>query len=95
MKSTQDDCIAPSRKGKHLNESERQQIERWLLKGLPVKQIATLLQRHPSSIYREIKRGTVTNIRSDLREYQVYRAQQAQEDYLCNCGASGPYLKLA
>ncbi len=95
MKSTQDDCIAPSRKCKHLNESERQQIERWLLKGLPVKQIATLLQRHPSTIYREIKRGTVTNIRSDLSEYPVYRAQRAQADYLCNFGAGGPYLKLA
>ena len=95
MKSSQNDCIAPSRKGKHLNESERQQIERWLLKGLPVKQIATLLQRHPSSIYREIKRGTVTNIRSDLSEYPVYRDQRAQADYLCNFGAGGPYLKLA
>lgn len=95
MKSTQGDCIAPSRKGKHINESERQQIERWLLEGVPVKQIAALLQRHPSSICREIKRGTVTNIRSDLSEYQAYRAQRAQADYLCNCGAGGSYLKLA
>ena len=94
MKSTQPDCSAPSRKGKHLNIPERQLLERWLLKGLSVNQIAVLLQRHRSTIYREIKRGRVTNKRSDWSEYQVYRAQRAQEDYYRNSGAGGPYLKL-
>ena len=95
MKSTQPDCSAPSRKGKHLNNSERQLLERWLLKGLSVNQIAQLLQRHRSTIYREIKRGCVTNKRSDWSEYQVYRAQRAQEDYCLNSGAGGPHLKLS
>ena len=75
MKSTQEDCISYSRKGKHINESERQQIEYWRLKGKSIIEIATLLQRHRSTIHREIKRGTVTNKRSDLSEYLVYRAQ--------------------
>ena len=57
---------APSRKSKHINESERQQIEHWRLKGVSVAEIAMLLQRHRSTIYRELKRGTVINKRSDL-----------------------------
>ena len=84
MKSTQGDCIVPSRKGKHINESERQQIEYWRIKGKSITEIATLLQRHRSTIHRELKRGTVTNKRSDLTEYQVYRAQRAQDDYVLN-----------
>ena len=95
MKSTQEDCIAPSRKNKHINESERQQIERWRIKGMSVAEIATLLQRHRATIYRELKRGTVTNKRSDLTEFAVYRAQRAQDDYIRNSGAGGPYLKLS
>jgi len=43
MTSTQEDSISPSRKGKHINESERQQIEHWRLIGVSVAQIATLL----------------------------------------------------
>ena len=95
MKSTQEDSTVPSRKGKHINESERQQIERWRLQGMSADEIATLLQRNRSTIYRELKRGTVTNIRSDKSEYQVYRAQRAQDDYLRNSGAGGPHLKLS
>ena len=95
MKSTQEDCIAPSRKSKHINESERQQIEHWRLKGVSVAEIAMLLQRHRSTIYRELKRGTVINKRSNLSEFSVYRAQRAQDDYTRNSGAGGPYLKLS
>lgn len=95
MKSTQTHCSAPSRKGKHINQSERQQIEYWRLKGLSVTEVATLLQRHRSTIYRELKRGTVINKRSDWSEFPVYRAQRAQDDYSRNSGAGGPYLKLA
>lgn len=94
MKSTQEDCISPSRKGKHINESERQQIEYWRRKGMSVAQVATLLQRHRSTVYRELKRGTVINKRSDWSEFRVYRAQRAHHDYLRNSGAGGPYLKL-
>ena len=95
MKSTQTHCSAPSRKGKHINQSERQQIEYQRLKGLSVTEVATLLQRHRSTIYRELKRGTVINKRSDWSEFPVYRAQRTRDDYSCNSGAGGPYLKLA
>ena len=56
----------PSRKSKHINESDCQQIEHWRLKGVSVAEIAMLLQRHRSTIYRELKRGTIINKRSDL-----------------------------
>ncbi len=74
---------------------ERQQIEHWRLKGVSVAEIAMLLQRHRSTIYRELKRGTVINKRSDLSEFSVYRAQRAQDDYTRNSAAGGPYLKLS
>jgi len=56
--------------------------------------MAALLQLHRSTIYRELKRGTVTNLRSDLSEYRVYRAQRAHDDYLSKSGAGGPKPKL-
>lgn len=94
MKSTRADCSAPSRKSKHINQSERQMIERWRLKKMSVSQIAALLQRHRSTIYRELKLGTVTNLRSDLSEYRVYRAQRAHDDYPGKSGAGEAKPKL-
>lgn len=61
---------------------------------MSVSQIAALLQRHRSTIYRELKRGTVTNLRSDLSEYRVYRAQRAHDDYPGKSGAGGAKPKL-
>ena len=43
----------------HLNEAEREIIERQLTLGTPKKQIARLLGRNISTIRREIKRGSV------------------------------------
>jgi transposase, IS30 family len=43
----------------HLSQSERYQIERWLQQGLHIIQIAKLLNRAKSTIYRELKRLTV------------------------------------
>lgn len=46
-----------------------------------VKEIAKKLNSHISTIYREIKRGEVKRIKSDLTEYQAYRANTAHGDY--------------
>ena len=43
----------------HLSQSERYQIERWLQQGLHIIQIAGLLNRAKSTIYRELKRLNV------------------------------------
>ena len=41
----------------HLSPSERYQIERWLQQGLRIIQIARLLNRAKSTIYRELSRS--------------------------------------
>ncbi|MBU1147331.1 MAG: IS30 family transposase [Candidatus Omnitrophica bacterium] len=68
-------------KYKHLNERDRYRLEGYLETGLTVKQIAQKLNSHLSTIYREIKRGQVKRIHSDLTEYWAYRANTAHSDY--------------
>ena len=72
---------AKSAKYKHLTERDRYRLEGYLEAGLSVRQIAVKLNSHLSTIYREITRGRVTKIKSDLTEYQVYRANTAHADY--------------
>jgi IS30 family transposase len=72
---------AKSGKYKHLTERDRYRLEGYLETGLPVKKIAEKLNSHLSTVYREINRGRVTKIKSDLTEYQVYRANTAHADY--------------
>lgn len=44
---------------KHLTETKRQLIENWLNEGEYQAEIARRLNRHPSTISREIKRGSL------------------------------------
>ncbi len=68
-------------KYKHLSERDRYRLEGYLETGLTVKQAAGKLNSHLSTIYREIKRGQVKRINSDLTEYWAYRANTAHNDY--------------
>lgn len=95
MKNTHEHHSSFSRKSKHINESERQQIERWLKQKMPVREIAALLDRHRSTIYREIKRGLVDHIKSDLSTEVMYQADHAQGQHNINRGAGGPGMKLS
>lgn len=95
MKNTHEHHSSFSRKSKHINESERQQIERWLKQKMPVREIAALLDRHRSTIYREIKRGLVDHIKSDLSTEVIYQADHAQGQHNKNRGAGGPGMKLS
>lgn len=64
----QENNITKSRKGKHLEYSERQSIERWWNKDKRTKlEIAGLLERTEKTIRNEIKRGLVkkSNNRTD------------------------------
>jgi transposase, IS30 family len=72
---------AKSAKYKHLTERDRYRLEGYLETGLSVKRIAEKLNSHLSTVYREINRGQVNRIKSDLTEYQVYRANTAHTDY--------------
>lgn len=79
---------------KHITERERYAIE-WLLKNRKtVKEIAEELNRSKSTIYAEIKRGTVVQRNSDLTEKRVYLADYAQRDYDLKKHEKGRYLKI-
>lgn len=72
---------AKSGKYKHLTERDRYRLEGCLESGITVKVIAQKLNSHISTVYREIKRGQVKRIKTDLTEYWAYRANAAHSDY--------------
>ena len=71
-------CSTKSKKYKHLSESERYKIEALLEGKKKADEIARILRRNRSTIYREIKRGKVNRIEYDLSEKKQYRANAAQ-----------------
>ena len=84
-----------SKKGKHLDYSERQSIERWFNRDKRTKiEIAELLDRTEKTIRNEIKRGLVKNLTTELIEIWVYSADVAQQKYEYYLRAKGPKLKI-
>lgn len=84
-----------SKKGKHLEYSERQSIERWYNRDKRTKvEIAGLLDRTEKTIRNEIKRGLVKNLTTLLEEIWVYSADVAQQRYEYYLKAKGPKLKI-
>ncbi len=74
----QDNNNTKSKKGRHLEYSERQSIERWFNREHRKKiEIANLLDRTEKTIRNEIKRGLVKNLTTDLIEICVYSADVA------------------
>ena len=91
----QDNNNTKSKKGKHLEYSERQSIERWFNRDHRKKvEIADLLDRTEKTIRNEIKRGLVKNLTTDLIEIWVYSADVAQAKYEYYLKAKGPKLKI-
>lgn len=83
-----------SRKGKHLNYTERILIEKLLKVRLNKAQIAAQLDRDYSTIRREIAQGTVERLNSDLTTTMVYNADRAQDAHDLNASAKGAPVKL-
>lgn len=80
----------------HLSEAERGQIQAYLSEGLKIAEIARRLGRHRSSISREIKRGSVTQVKliNGKKVYhQQYFADSAQNRY-DKARETSYYLKL-
>lgn len=75
------DCSTKSKKYVHLTERDRYKIEGLLEGRKKVEEISIILRRDRSTIYREIKRGTVKRLQYDLSEKKQYRANRAQADY--------------
>ena len=73
----------------HLSEADRGQIQAMLKLNLKPTAIATALNRTPSTIYREIKRNSVKQLDTNLKEHKAYYASTAQILYKKarkNCG---------
>ncbi len=61
---------------------------------MPVAKIAELLDKSRQTIYNEIKRGKVEQMRSDLTTHKVYKADFAQLDYNRKKTLKGRDLKI-
>ncbi|MCX7950451.1 MAG: IS30 family transposase [Clostridiales bacterium] len=89
------DYNTPVRSFKHLKLYERGEIFALLKEGKSIRYIAKKLGRSPSTISREIKRGTTLQLKSDLSSYSAYFPETGQavyENHRSNCGAK---IKLA
>ena len=66
---------------KHLTVFERGQIKALRDAGWTIRAIARCLHRSPSTISRELKRGSVTQMTSEYQTYTVYFPETAQIRY--------------
>lgn len=83
------------RKYRHLNYVEKTQIERWYnIDKKPCSEIAKLLNKSVRTIQREIKRGFVENLTTELEVIYVYSAEVSEQKYRYNMTAKGPNIKL-
>jgi transposase, IS30 family len=74
-------CNTKRKKYVHLTEKDRYKIEGLLEGKKDADEIAILLRRDRSTIYREIERGTVNRLQTNLSKKDQYRANFAQADY--------------
>lgn len=85
-----------NRKGKHLNYEDRLKIEALSKAGIKPKEIGQLVGgRSERTIYRELKRGMVELLNSDLTARKEYSADAAQKKHDYNSTAKGAELKIA
>ena len=80
--------------GKYITETERYKIETMLQDGIKPKEIARRIGKHYTTIYREIKRGTVVLLDTNLREYSKYCADVSQRKQEENSHNKGIELKI-
>ena len=93
-----------ARSFKHLNLIERGMIFALLKEKRSIRYIARQLNRNPATISREIKRGTTTQLRSNLTTYEqyfpesgqaVYDKRRASSGFQCKIYQVEPFLKFA
>ena len=92
---SQINCITENRKGKHLTYEERIKLEALCKLGLlPTCIVEQLGGRSARTIRREISRGQVRLLNSDLTQRQVYSADIGQQEHDKRGTAKGPALKI-
>lgn len=82
------------RRFKHLTKEKRAQIEVLLEQQVPKTEIAKTIGISRSTLYREIDRGTVVQIDTNLKTYQKYCWDAGERVYQENRRNSRPPLKL-
>ncbi len=82
------------KKGKHLNYEERIKIEALHKANLSTTEISLQIGCHERTIRRELARGAVTLLTTELMEYESYSADVAQDDYKAKGTGKGPQLKI-
>lgn len=94
MNHSKNNNTLKTRKNKYLIEKERYKIEGLKKAGISNKEIAEQIGKSERTIRREIKRGTVVFLNTDLTERKEYCADVAQRKYLENAVNKGPELKI-
>jgi len=82
------------KKGAHITEIERYKIEGYKEIKLSNREIGKILGKSHSAINEEVKRGRVRQLKSDLREIEVYKADYAQMKAEEAGKNKGPGLKI-
>ena len=80
--------------GNYITERQRYDIELLLRERYTKPRIAKVLGIKYNTLYKEIKRGTVEQMDSQLRVYRVYRADYAQMMYEKSAANRGRNLKI-
>lgn len=83
-----------SKKNKYITEQERYKIEALKKAKLTNAEVAACIGKSKRTIRREIVRGTIILLNSDLTERKQYCADVAQRKYLENRLNKGPSLKI-
>lgn len=91
---SQNNHTTARKKYKHLKESERYKIEGYLQDKKKPHEIAALMNRSTRTIQREIRRGKVEQMDSELRVRKEYKADYAQKEYKSHLKKKGPRRKL-
>lgn len=80
--------------GKHLRKEDRIMIERLHKHKYKPKEIAVVIGCSRRTIERELNRGEVEHINTDLIKFKTYSSDRAQDYYDKNALSKGPQLKL-
>lgn len=86
--------IKKREKGKHLTLSERGKIEAFLKAGYTKRQIAEEIGVSERTIYREVNRGKISLLNSDLTIREEYASDYAQSKYRENQRKKEGSLKI-
>ena len=80
---------------KHLTITDRLRIEKWKKEGMRTREIAEKLRVNPSTVYRELKRGSYDRLNGTTWELiPTYSPDIAEQKYQAHLREKGPDLKI-